>query len=284
MVTILGKTTGDDGKLWYKISYVLKSNGKTVEAYCHDYEVQLDKPLAKAVLTANEVSVRDGVGTSGTNILIQLYVGHQVEILGSETASNGTLWYRIRYITPDNKTIIGWSVAKYYDITGYNSDPDYVKQLVALGFPESYANRLALLHTLYPEWVFEPVHTGLTWNEVIAGETKRPINMVPTSYDDAKKSVADTEYDWLTNRWTIRDGDSWVAVHPDYLAYVMDPRNFMTEEYIFQFESLSYNASQTIEGVKAIIGSSFMSKDVADSDGTTLNYANAFMSIAKEVG
>jgi beta-N-acetylglucosaminidase len=102
--------------------------------------------------------------------------------------------------------------------------------------------------------------------------------------DDAKKSVASTEYDYYTNTWTIRDSSGWVTVHPDYLAYCMDPRNFLNAENIFMFESLSYNSTHNILGVNAIIKNSFMENEVADSDGSILNYSQAFMTIGEEVG
>ena len=61
----------------------------------------------------------------------------------------------------------------------------------------------------------------------------------------------------------------------------MDPRNFLNDTDIFQFESLSYNKSQTRAGVSAILSGTFMAKDIEDADGTTLNYADAFMKIGE---
>ena len=293
-VTVIDEVTDANGDLWYLISYIVKATGKTESSYCRAENVIIDKVFATGVLNARNVSLRDEAGTEGTNILISLNTGDKVELL-YETIVDSKLWYRVRYTAPattdaatgetiPGQVYIGWMRERYINVTEYNIDAEYKKQLMDAGFPESYANGLAVLHSRYPEWIFEPVMTGLDWETVIKEETKKPINMVSISSDDAMKSVADSEYNWETNTWVIRDGDSWVAVHPEYLAYIMDPRNFFTEEYIFQFESLSYSSSHTIEGVNAVIGTSFMSKDVVDSDGTMFNYATAFMSIGKEVG
>ena len=158
---------------------------------------------------------------------------------------------------------------------------DFKGQMREAGFPESYLSSLETLHKKYPDWKFEAVNTGLKWTDVIKNESVNGVNLVPKSVEDAKKSTAEGAYDWTTNTWTIFDGSSWVAAHPDYIAYYMDPRNFLNETDIFQFESLSFSESQTEEGVKAILASTFMEKPVKDADGTTLDYAKAFMEIGK---
>ncbi|MCD7709663.1 MAG: cadherin-like beta sandwich domain-containing protein [Clostridiales bacterium] len=161
---------------------------------------------------------------------------------------------------------------------------DYEKQLASAGFPDSYIPSLVALHEKYPQWTFEAVQTGLDWDTVIAQESRNGWNLVPKSGDDARKSTASGAYDWYENTWTIYDGSSWVAANPDYIAYCMDPRNFLNDTDIFQFESLSYSSAQNRAGVESIISDTFMATDVKDSDGTTLSYADAFMEIGKATG
>ena len=152
------------------------------------------------------------------------------------------------------------------------------------GFPESYVTPLVELYNKYPQWQFQAVDTGLEWDTVIAKESRNSWNLVPKTVDDAKKSTAEGAYDWYTNTWTIYDGSSWVGAHRDYIAYCMDPRNFLDEKSIFQFESLSYSEAQTREGVQAILKGTFMENEVEDTDGTVLNYADAFLAIGQETG
>ena len=160
-------------------------------------------------------------------------------------------------------------------------DTQFEAQMKVAGFPASYLDRLSALHKKYPNWQFEAVNTGLAWDDVIKNESKNGVNLVPKSGNDATKSTASGAYDWTTNTWTIYDGSSWVAASPTYIAYYMDPRNFLNDTDIFQFESLSYNKSQTKAGVSAILAGTFMAKEVVDADETTLNYADAFMEIGK---
>lgn len=166
----------------------------------------------------------------------------------------------------------------------YAAANDFASKMKAEGFPDSYISSLKELHDKYPDWKFNAVDTGLDWNTVIEKESKNGLNLVPKSSDDAMKSTASGAYDWFTNTWTVYDGSSWVGANPNYIAYYMDPRNFLTETDIFQFEDLSYNEGQTREGVCAILNGTFMTKNVVDTDKSVLNYADTFMSIGKQTG
>ena len=284
-VTVVDEVTGTDGAKWYKISYTLKAGGEET-SYCPASNVLLDKDavvISQGTINSNEVNLRNQPGTSGTTVLTKLSNGQKLEILDSTTIS-GDLWYRVR-TTVSNNSLIGWVISTYVNevLPDIEVDEEYEAYLVRIGFPESYAHSLAILHAQYPNWVFEPVKTGLDWDTVIAEESKAARNLIQTIRDDAMKSYASTEYNWYTNTWVIRDSSSWVTTHPDYIKYCMDPRNWLNATNIFMFESLSYSAAHNIAGVNAILKGTFMTKEVANGDGTMLNYANAFMEIAKLV-
>lgn len=170
------------------------------------------------------------------------------------------------------------------NVNAAQTDADFVMQMQAAGFPDSYIDSLAAVHAKQPTWQFEAVNTGLEWSTVIEKESRNGWNLVPKSGDDARKSTASGAYDWYTNTWTVYDGSSWVGANSDYIAYCMDPRNFLDETNLFQFERLSYSSTQTIEGVQAILAGTFMENEVEDADGTTLNYAEAFVQIGQETG
>ena len=284
-VTVVDEVKGSDGRTWYKLTYNLKAGG-TATGYCPADNVLLDKDVsvfAEGIINANDVKLRDDAGTDRTVILASLNNGHKVELLDSTTVS-GSVWYRVRTVVGD-ATKIGWVFGTYITetIPDIEVDEEYEDYLVRIGFPESYVHSLAVLHAQYPNWVFEPVKTGLTWAEVIENESKPGRALIQTYRDDAMKSYADTEYNWYTNEWVIRDSSSWVTTHPDYIAYCMDPRNWLNSTNIFMFESLSYSQNHNIAGVNAILSGTFMTKEIANGDGTILNYANAFMEIAKAV-
>lgn len=163
-------------------------------------------------------------------------------------------------------------------------DQAFVAQLKAAGFPDSYVEPLAVLHQSYPKWQFEAVDTGLDWNTVIENESKNGVNLVPKKGDDSTKSTASGAYDWFQNTWTIYDGSAWVGANEKYIAKYMDPRNFLNETDIFQFESLSYSSSQSREGVDSIIKGTFMETPILDTDGSERNYVDAFLEIGAATG
>lgn len=293
-VTVIGEKTGDDGKLWYHVRYILKANGQERKGYCRAANVSIGgvvqtpeyeanaTVIAKGTITGNNVYVRDGAGTSGTTKLVALDSGHQIDIIG-ETTVNGATWYK-HNCTKNGVNYTGWTHGSYVSVEKINYEPDasFEQNLRNAGFPESYITKLSALHAQYPNWVFEPVKTGLDWDTVISNESKAGRNLVYKTENDARKSYASSEYDWYTNTWTIRDASGWVTAHPDFIAYCMDPRNFLNATNIFMFESLSYSDTHNIAGVNAILNGTFMAKEIANGDGTNLNYANAFMTIGKE--
>jgi len=293
-VTVIGEKTGDDGQLWYQVRYILKANGQERKGYCRATNVLLtgESPtvgyeanatvIAKGTIIGNNVYVRDGAGTSGTTKLVALDRGHQIDIIG-ETTVGGATWYK-HNCTKNGVNYTGWTHGSYVSVELFNYTPDvnYEQSLRNVGFPESYITKLSALHAQYPNWVFEPVKTGLDWNTVISSESYAGRNLVYKTENDAKKSYASSEYNWYTNTWTIRDASGWVTAHPDFIAYCMDPRNFLNATNIFMFESLSYSNVHNIAGVNAILNGTFMAKEVENGDGTILNYANAFMKIGEE--
>ena len=287
-VTVVDEVTGDDGLVWYKITYRLKKDNSERTAYVHTYNVLLDKDatvFANAQVNANEINFRDDAGDVGTNILFKMNKGYKLELLDQRSLDDG-VWYRARYTAADGTKTIGWIYGNYVSIDEYVYEPDlaFEDQMRKIGFPESYISYLSALHAKYPNWQFVPVQTGLTWDEVIENESLPNENLIGATRDDGLKTVYNGEYNWKTNEWILRDTGKWVTVHPEYLAYCMDPRNFMNEKHIFMFECLSYSDGYTIEGVNTILKGTFMVNDRKDTDGKILSYAKVFMEAGKTYG
>ena len=219
--------------------------------------------------SSSNLNVRNGPGKT-YSVIGSLGKGTPVTILGEEGD-----WYKIQYGSGEGY------VSKQYigNIQTVEIDESYIEKLVAKGFPLSYATALNELHRKYPNWVFEPVVTGLDWNTVIKEESVLGINMVPTSSNDAQKSTADGAYDWSTNKWTILDGSSWVAASSSMISYCMDPRNFLDETNIFQFETLQYADYQNVADVSNVLSGTFMSGALRDDASRT--YAATFMEAGK---
>lgn len=291
-IVILDQVSGTDGNVWCKIKYNLNATGEEKISYVRSDLVVTSEAAsaetARAVIStgtinANNVYLRDNAGTSGTNRLTSLYIGDKVSIVG-QTAVSGATWYNVN-CTKNNTNYSGWVYGTYVTIQQATANnPEYAQSLRNAGFPESYIAPLCALHALHPNWTFEAVNTGLEWSTVIEKESANGKNLVQTSANDSKKSTAEGAYNWKTNKWTIYDGSSWVSASPEYIAYCMDPRNFLNETNIFQFESLSYKDSQNITGVQAILNNTFMANPVQDADGTTLSYDQAFVDIGRTTG
>ncbi len=164
------------------------------------------------------------------------------------------------------------------------SDEQFEAALQEQGFPEDYKAALRQLHETHPTWVFKATSTGLTWNEALTAESKVGRNLVAKTAITSWKSTDVAAYKWKNNTWYTFDGGSWVAASPELTAYYMDPRNFLDETQIFQFESLEYQDYQTKAGVKAMLAGTFMKGNFTDTDGKKKSYASTFLKVGKKVG
>lgn len=139
-------------------------------------------------------------------------------------------------------------------------------------FPESYQSKLRELKKKHPNWKFEKVSINLSWDSVIKHESAPGANTIvsnvpkggasgtysaPLSYLSTKQAV----YDAYNDKYKVIDSTNRYTPNEQVVGYYMDPRNFLTEEQIFQFESLKYESNQSIEGVRQILSGTFMSGD-----------------------
>ncbi len=135
-------------------------------------------------------------------------------------------------------------------------------------FPSSYQPYLRELAKKHPNWKFTALYTNLDWNYVINQENVFGKNLVPKNYSDSWKNTTPGQYNVEVDR-------GWVDSSRQAVEYCMDPRNFLNEVRIFQFEGLSYNAqTNNLDGVEKILyGTEFYNNRVSyfDSNGNTIN-------------
>ncbi len=234
-----------------------------------------------------KVNVRSGPGTTNPVILntagtrIQLANGHDVTVVGEDFASDGKRWYKVTFKFDDGVIYTGYVHSDYVvkEEVEYVEDAKFEKYLDKQKFPESYKDALRLLHAKYPEWVFEADHLEYDWAEVVKAQSKLGRNLVYTGSISSWKSIATGAFDWLGNKWVGFDGESWVAASSEIIAYYLDPRNFLDENYIFQFELLSYDEElHTEAGLANVIKGTFLETGVIDEEGTT--YSKAILDAA----
>lgn len=146
--------------------------------------------------------------------------------------------------------------------TGVNQTYDEINQ-----FPESYRAALTALKNAHPKWTFVMMNTELDWNTVVKEEMLGGRSLVPTSFEAPMKNGT--------------YGSGWSYASEGALKYYLDPRNGLTENYIFQFEQLTYNETyHTESAVQNFLNGTFMAGIVPD---TVLTYAKTFWAIGKEL-
>lgn len=252
----------------------------------------------QGIITATSANIRSTPDSSQANIIGPVYknsiVDVDVRVTGNVT-SYGDQWYRITV-----NGITGYMVTsfvKFLNNTKTDSTlsvTDFEAYMNDQGFPESYKTYIRQLHALYPNWIFEALHTGLDWATVVEQEHAIGKSLINNAYNDAWKSTdsavnaagVERIYNWTTDQWTIQDGSTWVMASRGLIAYFMDPRNAMvvdsTGAYrsVFQFLRLDkYNAAAPAEnsaGVKSVLDGSFM----WPAGATDTTYVDAFIQAA----
>lgn len=135
-------------------------------------------------------------------------------------------------------------------------------------FPTSYQPYLRELEKKHPNWKFKALYTNLDWTYVINEENIYGKNLVPKNYSDSWKNTTPGQYN-------VEIDSGWVDSSRQSIEYCMDPRNFLNEVRIFQFEALSYEPhSNNLDGIEKILyGTEFYNTKVSylDSNGNTIN-------------
>ena len=148
-------------------------------------------------------------------------------------------------------------------------------------FPESYQPYLEELKKNHPNWTFTALYTNLDWNYVIQNENIFGKNLVPKSYHDRWKNTNPGEYN-------VEVDSGWVDCSKQSLLYTMDPRNFLNEVRIFQFEELSFNSnSNSVEGIEKILyGTEFYNQIVSylTSSGSTVTMNKKYSDLIYSAG
>ena len=131
------------------------------------------------------------------------------------------------------------------------------------------------LQNSHKSWKFKVLYTGLNWNTVVKEEAKHGRNLIGAK----QKSYSG---DWLCkdcedNKKTY-SGGNWVCVSSDAVSYMMDPRNSLYYEDVFQFLELSYDKNVTYNSniIKSILKNTFM------DDGNLDKYITIIINRSKE--
>ena len=138
-------------------------------------------------------------------------------------------------------------------------------------FDSKYPNYRILINTLaseHPNWTFKLYETGLDWNTVLDNESKHGKNLVQPGYYTPE---------WGCSCNVAYDGP-WKCASRAAIEYMMDPRNFLNNYDIFQFQDLS-SSSGDQKAIETMIAGTFM-----DTREHRDECIRAIMESAKEYG
>ncbi len=145
-------------------------------------------------------------------------------------------WYNIIYYTGKTGYVCADDVEVVTSFAKDTATPtnSCEKELQAAGFPASYWGGLCRLKELHKTWNFQAVNTNLEWAYAVEKESGCGKNFVSASIYDKT---------FLDSSCKLTSPGNYVAPSQKGVAYYMDPRNFFTEKYIFQFLDQSYDAT-----------------------------------------
>ncbi len=231
---------------------------------CDTYEVK--QQPGKSEETVATISTGQSVRITGVGEDSLYNIWYQVSMDIGGSVYNG--YIERDYLAYSDEAFLAWEEqaisSQTYRMTspaaaGIPADIDH--------FPSSYQSGLLNLKAAHPNWIFVRMDTKLDWQTAVKEENKESRSLISSSVNSAWKTAPFDKY--------------WSYPTDGILAYYMDPRNFLTEKYIFQFEFLSYNETyHTESAVQGILNGTFMSGAIpGDSKGQS--YAQAFCNIAK---
>lgn len=138
-------------------------------------------------------------------------------------------------------------------------------------FPAGYQAGLRALKQKHPNWIFVPMDTGMDFGSAVSAQ------------------MGDKSWIWINaeNQGKGYVGNAtgqgnWAYATKTGVSNFMDPRNFLTEGGIFQFELLTYNTSYHTQAVVAnFLSDTFMKGQIP---GASQTYASALHQIGRERG
>lgn len=258
-----------------------------------------EKPMMALLYHADSYDARRDAD-EGSRSAAKLEIGQTLYMQGVEITEDD-VWYRAQYLL-DGTEGTGY-VQSYYlaysDEDWLAWEEEYLLPILELGeetyeetaygmrtysmmtyaidtsdisaFPGSYQADLRNLKNAHPNWTFVPMKTGLDFNTSVSKEMGAKSLI--------QKTTSNAEKGWVGAACPTESG--WYYATQPAVAYHMDPRNSLTETYIFQFEQLTFNASyHTESAVQTFLNGTFMKGTLPD-DSAGRTYAKAFFEIGK---
>ena len=187
----------------------------------------------------------------------------------------------VSYYYPENRNTYNGYYCNAYLTTGSVVSEDMKNEFRNAGFPESYWEKLAILKTSHPNWTFKAINTGLDFNSAVVNQNYAGKSLLRATMSNNYAYLdADTySFDFYNDKFVPRDdttgSDPWYDVNKETIAYYLDPRNFLMDMYIFQFEGLSYDNTISDDNYRKVVSSIFNKDYLA-------NFTNDFVRAGKD--
>ena len=284
---ILGVFIGMECLSGYGAAYSYAADNTQASQYLHPFEEaaeELEKLAAKqeiqAVVYLEDTVLLKSLPDESSETVKELVSGDVVRIIGVGQDADYSIWYRVSYIQ-ETETVFGYlrrtnlacvqedfvqwesnyvrSVSVFRRMARSISYPD-VEQ-----FPASYQDMLYQLKQQHPNWIFVRMNTGISWNTLVSNQLgERSLIYASTSPAEWKNGMY---------------GTNWAYASEKILKYYLDPRNFLNEKGIFQFELLGYSEEfHSVEAVEHILSGSFMYNSTIENGKT---YAQNFVELGQ---
>ncbi len=255
-------------------------------------QVKEDQPMLGLVYMAQRLEVLSAPDEYPG--FISLPSGHSLHILGMELDGHGRLWLRVGFydegrwtegyaprshVATADPRFLEWEQTHARDSWLWNIQEEESGTLRARSvsateisqFPASYRAALVELKRQHPNWIFVPHFTGRDWNTYISQQLGER-SLIAASAPEAFRQGA-------------YGGGRWHYASAAGIAYYLDPRNFLQEDRIFQFELLSYNAQyHDKDTVEQMLAPTFMATARGYAPGTHLSYATIIFANGRELG
>ena len=178
-----------------------------------------------------------------------------------------------------------------YEAIGNYTDAEYTQLLLDKGFPKSYVEDLLDLYRKHPQWEFEPFITNLDWAAAVKGER------TPHNKQLIEKSViAAYKCDCSACDGVLQESGMWVSASQTAVERYLDPRNWLNEKHIFQFEYNVYDKAQNTDVIESILKDTWMhdsyityydglgNTKTFTLNGEKLKYSEAILKAAQDSG
>ena len=199
-----------------------------------------------------------------------LLAGTKIDVISTDGDSGygcRNAWYKVKY--NDLEGYICSSDQAIINVADVDLNGDFEKEMLSKGFSESYLPYLKALHERHPNWTFTAVKTNIDFLDAVTNENYGTISLV----DGSDESLRSKELPYYQNGVYQEIEPGWYVASRDTVSYYLDPRNFLSEEYIFMFENLKYNSSiHTEDAVRGVTSGTFLN---------TSEYLNILMKTAR---